>query len=478
VGDESMIARHRPRGFARPLPLWLRAGAMLIAAQAPRAHAGDIVYDISVSASGASVLGTITTDGTLGLLNAPNILAWNLTVASGPESINLTNVGGQSLLLFGGHDLTATPTQLQFNYAGTDGGYFAFQASNPGEFSGYHYWTNNTTWFAAYQRGMGIVPGAYNDAYAVFVPETGALNFNGGPSVPMAAVQTSIHQLAHARTAQVIVGQLQSQLLTGLNEQVSCGNCGGTNINFGSEAMAGHGRVSLASDWTLLGGADLGRYDSDGVDVQLSEGFSGALQWDRVEWGTSRPFAEVGVSAARQNVDYHRTYASGTGPSTATGSTRDYDYSASFELGWVNRLTPRDEVAAYLSYTRDWQVVGAYSEGAGGAGGLNAAVGAGTDTLNAAGLQLQYTHLFGRYFEGDLNGGARYAFNPHSGLQANVSGVTFSGDQNSFVYYDVGTRLGVRVQDHLTVDLYVDAVLAPQAIGSSVHGGFGLRWVY
>jgi hypothetical protein len=69
-------------------------------------------------------------------------------------------------------------------------------------------------------------------------------------------------------------------------------------------------------------------------------------------------------------------------------------------------------------------------------------------------------------------------FASHSGLQANVDSMAIQGSQPGFVYYQAGSRIGVRLPHRLTLDLYVNGIFAPTTIGSSVHGGFGLRWVF
>jgi hypothetical protein len=50
------------------------------------AHAAPITYTINRSIGGGSLIGTVTTDGTLGLLTGANFLSLNLTVSSGAFS--------------------------------------------------------------------------------------------------------------------------------------------------------------------------------------------------------------------------------------------------------------------------------------------------------------------------------------------------------------------------------------------------------
>ncbi len=88
-----------------------------------------------------TIKGTITTDGATGTVNAglyagpgtPNpdtgdIISWDLTLTGsygGGASFTLTNLNSNT---FGrGSDLTATPTDLYFNFGGGDGGFLLFQ---------------------------------------------------------------------------------------------------------------------------------------------------------------------------------------------------------------------------------------------------------------------------------------------------------------------------------------------------------------
>ena len=174
--------------------------------------------------------------------------------------------------------MTATKTGLYFNFSGTDTGNFVVQAMNPGPASGYHYVCENTTWW-------GCAPGASVAPQDVFANKASFQQENesgvqelasAGPSYT--AIYNSVASLAQARTAQALVNQLQSQTLVGLNEQVSCGSCGGGSMSFGSANLSAHGRYSLTPEWTLLGGTDFGQYEQQGANVNLSTGLASAIQ--------------------------------------------------------------------------------------------------------------------------------------------------------------------------------------------------------
>ena len=98
--------------------------------------ANNIAYNVNLTfGSAGSLVGTITTDGTLGVLNTSNIVSWNLTLAdSATNSTLLTpgnsafssgnyNTGGQP-----NNDFTATSTTLTMTYA--NGGFWSVSGAS------------------------------------------------------------------------------------------------------------------------------------------------------------------------------------------------------------------------------------------------------------------------------------------------------------------------------------------------------------
>jgi hypothetical protein len=109
-------------------------GCVAFAASFFVAHiANAMVYDlVNQNIAPGTASGTITTDGTLGVLSQSNITGLNITVADTTNSFTLTF----SDLLFSGSDLSATATGLFFDFAGLDGGFFAGVNLGP-TFNGY-----------------------------------------------------------------------------------------------------------------------------------------------------------------------------------------------------------------------------------------------------------------------------------------------------------------------------------------------------
>jgi hypothetical protein len=92
--------------------------------------AADIIYHINLPVDGGSVTGTITTDGATGTLFNGDITAFNLTLFDGTGTATLTDgVNGGSVFI-GAGGLTATTTDLMYNF--NAGGTFVNFFTSPG----------------------------------------------------------------------------------------------------------------------------------------------------------------------------------------------------------------------------------------------------------------------------------------------------------------------------------------------------------
>jgi hypothetical protein len=137
------------RGFAPLLTL------ALIAAQfgAVTAYA-NIVYAIDTTitssdptgnpAQSDTVLGSLTTDGTIGVLSSSDIISYNLDLIDQLNTANNVDLtpANSSIVVNDGSALSASATGLSFDFSGT--GEFAIQANSPGAFSGYSYFCFST----------------------------------------------------------------------------------------------------------------------------------------------------------------------------------------------------------------------------------------------------------------------------------------------------------------------------------------------
>jgi hypothetical protein len=130
--------------------------------------ASPITYNVNRTIGQGSVTGTIQTDGATGVLSAANIIGWNLELNGVGASLNLTN--SNSGVFVSGSDLTATTTDLFFNYSGTDGGYLDFQIVFA---SGFNYYAECTPIDLCARESASVVPQSFFDPSAQFASLTG-----------------------------------------------------------------------------------------------------------------------------------------------------------------------------------------------------------------------------------------------------------------------------------------------------------------
>jgi len=103
------------------LGLTLALVAMMLGARV--SNAGSITYTVNQTYGPATVTGTITTDGTIGTITAADITSFDLTLTDTSSDVfNYT-----SSVFSAGSDITATSTDLLFNYSSSTAGYLLFQ---------------------------------------------------------------------------------------------------------------------------------------------------------------------------------------------------------------------------------------------------------------------------------------------------------------------------------------------------------------
>ena len=141
--------------------------AMLLGAGV--SNALPITYDVNQTIGSGGVTGTISTDGATGVLASANITNWNLVLNGvSPATYNLT--GSNSTVVVFGSDVTATATELLFDFGAMNNGYLLFQVSLG---SGEHYYGNGAKlqnfWV---NPGASVVPGSVFDNPQTYQYET------------------------------------------------------------------------------------------------------------------------------------------------------------------------------------------------------------------------------------------------------------------------------------------------------------------
>src|SRR6202046_4248990 len=287
----------------------------------------------------------------------------------------------------------------------------------------------------------------------------------------------SINGLANQRFNQIITNRVLGNVLLGVNEQINCSDCVSAFGSAGSFSAGIHGRKEITSNLSLLAGIAYTQYGESGYNVTSAPIGAFALRYDFTDWGSSRPFFDVGtILTPFEKVSYGRSYTTNLGGVALQGSTNASEYGVYGRAGWISRLSPRDELAASVEIWQLWQRVNGYSDSTATFDPFNASTATGTDRTNLAKVGAQWTHLFGSSIEGNLNGGFVQSFANHSGLVATVTGdglvVPTIGNQYWFEY---GGRLGFRITKGWVADLFLNGTLGPQPVGNTLPGGGRVR---
>jgi hypothetical protein len=95
--------------------------SFVLGAAASLGSADPTAYYVNQTIGAGSVSGYIKTDGKIGVLAPTDILGWNLLLNDGTDTFDLP---GGIIFGFSGSDLSATATQLQFDFNGSDNGEF------------------------------------------------------------------------------------------------------------------------------------------------------------------------------------------------------------------------------------------------------------------------------------------------------------------------------------------------------------------
>ena len=306
-------------------------------------------------------------------------------------------------------------------------------------------------------NGGSIAPGAFalastpvvNGYKYTLTESSNAWYLVSSPTATQADIINSVSNLAVSQQQQMITNRILTSILLGATEQINCSNCSSGFGSIGSYSIGAHGRWSLSDQLTVIGGFSYGGYSADGVTVQNAPMFAGALVYDMVNLGRSRPFFEVGGGLTPySDVSYSRSYLNGTMISSGYGQSINRNLAVFGRMGWVDRLTPIDEAAVYADISRNWMQTSGYTEVSDPNNPYPMSLGSGVDTLNIARLGGQWTHLFNGVIEANVSAAVAYGFNPTFGSPVSV--VNFVGVQpyalknSTWMEYGAETRLSLQ----------------------------------
>ena len=466
---------------------------------------------VAFNANASTLTGAIQTDAAsvtnVSLANGSN---WTMSASSAATSLNLANSaivfspsGGFKTLTVGSYFGTGANIGLNTALGGPSAGSTDQLIINGGSAAGLTALTiKNTSGTGSPTTGAGIpvvvvtkggstAPGAFYLAdHAPIV--AGGLEYTLGrgsnqdwyltssAAPTVSDIQNSVTSLAQAQLNQLITSRLLGSLLLGANEQVSGCDCGGGFASIGSFSLGSHGRWSLNDSVTLLAGAAFEQYYQDGANVRAAPIVAASLRYDPPNWGKSRPFFEVGAALSPYiDATYTRYYTNGLIPAQGVGSAVDRSVSVFGRVGWVDRVTPIDEVAVFGDLIRGWQQSGGYTEAASAVNPFPATVSTGVDRQDVVRFGATYTRLLFGNLEANVNAAIAYGFDNEFGSQVNV--VSF-GSVAPFpllnsAWTEFGGRLGYRFSKNLAVDAFLIGTLGGE-IGPTLHGGLGVRYAF
>src|SRR6202043_1872750 len=155
----------------------------------------------------------------------------------------------------------------------------------------------------------------------------------------------SVGDLGNQRFNQMITNRVLGSVLLGVNEQINCSDCIRAFGSAGSFSAGIHGRKELTPNLSLLAGIAYTQYSEGGYSVTSAPIGAFALRYDFVDWGSSRPFFDIGaILTPFEKVRYTRSYMTSLGVVAVDSSTNSSDYGVFSRAGWITRLSPRDEV--------------------------------------------------------------------------------------------------------------------------------------
>lgn len=135
--------------------------------------ANAVTYLVNGPVGGGSVVGTISTNGTFGVLSASDFTGWNL-VLTGNGGVTDTLDTGNSGVFVGGTKVSADATNLYFDFTLDNGSpsYFLFQ-KNFGSGTSYACASNADYPATPCFYGASLVPETFDSASAAFSTPTG-----------------------------------------------------------------------------------------------------------------------------------------------------------------------------------------------------------------------------------------------------------------------------------------------------------------
>ena len=294
-------------------------------------------------------------------------------------------------------------------------------------------------------------------------------------------INTSLQQISNDRVKNLITHNRLASPLLGGTEQINCGDCFRGFGMLGSFSAGFNGRKGLTDRLSVLGGLSYNEYSSKSTETKRAPIFALGLRYDLADWGASRPFFEVaGTLSPGERVRTLRIVNAGGVAGALYGATDATTWSINTRAGWVFRMSPVAELAAYVSYARTEQRFGAYSE-QGPVTLLPLSYGTRNSSINVVKGVVQHTQLLSPKIEAHVSAAIAHGFGAKAGVNA-VTALPFFGAftpaAKDSTWAEFDARIGFRIAKGTVIDVFALTTVGPQPVGNTIHGGLGLRYLF
>ena len=294
-------------------------------------------------------------------------------------------------------------------------------------------------------------------------------------------VNASLQQISRDRIKNLITHNRLASPLLGATEQINCGDCIRGFGLAGSFSVGFNGRKALTDRLSVLGGLSYNEFDSKSTQTTRAPIFALGLRYDLADWGSSRPFFEVaGTLSPGERVRTLRIVNVGGAPGAVYGATDAATWSINTRAGWVYRISPVAELAAYVAYARTEQHFGAYAE-QGPTNLLPLAYGTSNASINVVKGVVQHTQLLSPMIEAHVSAAIAHGFGAKAGINA-VTALPFYGAftpaAKDSTWAEFDARIGLRIAKGTVIDVFALTTVGSQPVGNTIHGGLGLRYLF
>jgi len=416
---------------------------------------------------------------------------------SGTHAFRWTDTGGPNGTMQDIHDSAVFSGVSNANGVSADGSVVVGRGANGGAFHAFR-WTDatgmadlNTLLTAAGVNMSGIVLTQANAVSANGQFITGTGDFGGGDRAYLVRYQdgttglTTMESLVNSTGAfaQARGGVMAQQHgfaapLLGADRPIQLDTEAGIFAAAGSATGGGYARYGSTSGFAVLGGFAYASENYARADMKGGFTVAGAVQYVHNADSWWRPFVEAGGwIAPNARLDFTRSYINGAGTATSRGATRG-DLSYYFgRAGILLGQTQASQIALSAEFGHERLALDAYSEQSGMGNPFPAAMSAGADRMNVVKARAQASHTFDARFDATVYGAWAHGFDRRSDVATYVVpfGLIATKLDSHLDWFEYGARIGYRLTEVVTLDVFANGVAGGDGIGSKVHGGAGLR---